>query len=95
MSLVDYSAVKLVIERFNFEKVHKAMVATDWKWVHSNCELRVPTIAELRNKTHFLLCDAMREDDCFFTGGFQASYDSKTKQLNLKFIMSEWREKVS
>lgn len=95
MIAVDYSTVDKVIEKFNFDRVHQAMVALDWKWGNlPDNEFRVPTIDEIRATAYRLLCEAMREYTCISTGGFSARYDSKTKKLTLQFIVSEWYENV-
>lgn len=66
------SAIIELIEAFDFEKVEKVMIATDWKWAFSK-ELRTPTIDEMRDKCLSLLICADRDIDTVSSGGFEAS----------------------
>jgi hypothetical protein len=96
-----------ILDEFDFNKVHKAMEALDWRWVGTG----VPTIDELRNGAHHLLRGAANSRLYEFknehwlegivnsTGGFQATAycnESKSKiiRLDLKFVLTEWDESV-
>lgn len=40
---------QLLIDSFDFEKVHKCLVAVDWKWSVISGGYRVPNIAEMKD----------------------------------------------
>jgi len=62
-----------VMNDFDFERVHKAMVALDWEW---KSELKkVPSIEELKSTAIYLLCSALRHKNKIRTGGFSASFE--------------------
>ena len=82
------SAIIELIEAFDFDKVEKVMIATDWKWAFSK-ELRTPTIDEMRDKCLHLLICAERDHDTVSSGGFEASCkvnDYDREIFTLKFI---------
>lgn len=92
-------AIENIIENFNWEKVHKTMVALDWTWYDSEGE--VPTIGALFNCAIKLLHDAYDGAERFKsnyrvgTGGFyaRATVDEETKEiyeLRLTFEVSSW-----
>ncbi len=45
-----------IMDEFNFARVHKAMVALDWKWASS--KNYIPSMDELRTEAERLLRDA-------------------------------------
>jgi hypothetical protein len=94
-----------ILDEFNFAKVHKTMVALDWKWLDN--KERIPNLDELRKEAEYLLKRAAElrlgtlSDEHWevgiacCTGGFQAKAycdEDKTKitALDLKFIVTEW-----
>lgn len=82
------SAIIELIEAFDFEKVEKVMIATDWKWGFSR-ESRTPTIDEMRDKCLCLLFTANSEKTNVSSGGFEATYkvdDCDREVFTLKFI---------
>ena len=96
-----------ILDEFDFDKVHKAMKALDWRWVGTG----VPTIDELRNGAHHLLRGAANSRLYEFkhehwlegiqnsTGGFEAMAwcdENKTKiiRLELKFVLTSWDEEI-
>lgn len=98
-----------IMEEFNFARVHKAMVALDWKWAF--IENKIPSIESLRKESERLLRDAADVRlDMFVgedwkspiicsTGGFSASAwcdEDKTKitRLELEFIVSSWNSRI-
>ena len=99
-----------IMDEFNFARVHKAMVALDWKWaVTSNNN--VPTMDELRKEAERLLRDAADVRLDMFkeepwdspiycsTGGFSAAAccnEDKTEitRLDLDFIVSTWSARI-
>ena len=72
---IDY-----ILDTFNFERVHVAMTALDWKW---RDPLAVPTIARLKQRAKFLLDSAYKEQITIATGGLQAVYHPPIKDLDL------------
>jgi len=98
-----------IMEEFNFAKVHKAMVALDWKWAGS--EYKIPSIESLRNEAKHLLRGAAESRLTQFknehwelgiinsTGGFSATaYCDKDKtkitSLSLQFVVEEWDAEI-
>jgi hypothetical protein len=98
-----------IMDEFNFARVHKAMVALDWKWASS--KNYIPSIDELRTETERLLRDAadVRLNMCIgepwespiycSTGGFSAAAwcnEDKTeiRRLDLDFIVSTWSARI-
>jgi hypothetical protein len=88
---IDY-----ILDTFNFERVHIAMLALDWKW---RDPLAVPTIARLKQRAKFLLDSAYKEKITIATGGLQAVYHPPIKDsdllidsgpiLSLSFVLTE------
>ena len=88
---IDY-----IIETFNFDRVHVAMLALDWKW---RDPLAVPTIARLKKRAKMLLETAYKEKATICTGGLQAMYYPPIKDssllidsgpiLSLSFVLTE------
>ena len=63
--------LNLIMERFDFEKVHAYMKLTNWKWIDE-----VPSVNKLRTTAERLLYDVIASDDSTTTsgtGGFAAS----------------------
>jgi hypothetical protein len=99
-----------IMDEFNFARVHKAMVALDWKWaLPSNS---IPSMDELRKEAERLLRDVadvrlnmFKEEDYKMpiicsTGGFSATAwcnEDKTKitRLNLDFVVSSWNSGIN
>lgn len=59
-----------VLRDFDFDKVHKAMVAVEWKW--SVCGPAVPTREQLVAQARELLESAVRDNGMWRTGGLSA-----------------------
>ena len=88
---IDY-----ILETFNFDRVHVAMLALDWQWRHPDA---VPTIARLKQRAKFLLDSAYKEKITIATGGLQATYHPPIKDssllidsgpiLSLSFVLTE------
>jgi len=74
LSLIDG-----IIDEFDFEKVHKAMIALDWKWAiaitgdDGPLKLRVPTLDRLKEFARYLLIGSIKTGLCF-SGGLKAEY---------------------
>ena len=88
---IDY-----ILETFNFDRVHVAMTALDWKW---RDPLAVPTIARLKQRAKYLLDIAYKEQITIETGGLRAVYHPPIKDsdllvdsgpiLSLSFVLTE------
>jgi hypothetical protein len=93
-----------IMDEFNFARVHKAMVALEWKW-----RGQIPSMDDLRDQAIYLLRGAAKArlgdyKDTHWelgvihgTGGFQATaFCDKNKTritgLDLKFVVAEWDE---
>lgn len=94
-SMFDYDdrnvIIDDVIDKFNFEKVHVAMVALDWGWHTTEGNgLAVPSVAKLKACARHLLREAINHK-CVATGGFVARYlpkvDDEPEQFTLQFIV--------
>ena len=76
LSLIDD-----VIDEFNFEKVHIAMTALDWKWaipptsLGDLIELQVPTLVRLKEAAREQLIHSIETGYCS-SGGLAAEYFS-------------------
>ena len=83
LSLIDD-----VIDEFNFEKVHIAMTALDWKWaipatsLDESINLEVPTLVRLKEFARYLLINCIKTG-YFSSGGLNAEYfPAKTNVLH-------------
>lgn len=57
-----------ILDEFDFESVHKAMVALNWTWSSTD---GVPTIGELRRQARELLKELIKSNnEIIGTGGF-------------------------
>jgi hypothetical protein len=84
---IDY-----IIGKFNFERVHVAMTAVDWKWAkQSLVPTEVPSVARLKTTARHLLEVAYKEMTTSSSGGFLAEYHShmgeSSEFLLLKFVL--------
>jgi hypothetical protein len=74
LSLIDD-----VIYEFDFEKVHIAMTALDWKWaipptsLGDPIELQIPTLVRLKEAARWQLTLSIQTGFCS-SGGFKAEY---------------------
>lgn len=77
-----------IMDWFDFDRVHKVMVALDWHW--ASADDGIPSKGELRKVARELLWRVLENKDEYkiATGGFQASYENEV--LSLKFIVSDW-----
>ena len=91
-----------IMDSFNFDKVHRAMVALDWQWVDENLTKHVPDITEIRKEARSELdriINAFGTDHqycCGGTGGFEVRLfvddDTKHPELELVFCVDDWYE---
>lgn len=74
LSLIDD-----VIDEFNFEKVHIAMTALDWKWAvpptsfSNSIGLQVPTLVRLKEAARWQLIHSIETGYCS-SGGLKSEY---------------------
>lgn len=83
-----------IVERFNFERIEKIMLAADWKWGRPD-GLRTPTIDEMKNHCITLMIRAERDQTTVGSGGFYAEFeilDDGRKAISLSFIAAETYE---
>lgn len=92
---IDY-----IINTFNFERVHIAMTAVDWKWAKRNLvPTEVPSVARLKQTARQMLEIAFNEKTTAVTGGLHAVYHPPTEgpgvsthivtSLSLSFVLDE------
>jgi len=75
-----------IMDWFEFERVHTAMVALDWSW----CDYGIPSVPEIRAEARDILEHVIRIGGGYVsTGGFKASLTED--QLSLEFIVSDWQ----
>ena len=76
-----------VMDCFDFERVHKAMVALDWTWHDVD---GVPDVYEIKKHARALLKDAIKRNVILSTGGFRVGFDPDEEVLFLEFIVDSW-----
>ena len=76
--------IKQIMEEFNFQRVHDAMVALDWTWTG----VGVPSVCQLQDHARYLL-NNVKKGHCNNTGGFKTSCDEEGI-LSLEFVLAEW-----
>lgn len=87
--LID-AMVTSVMENFDFDKVHRTMVAEGWKWA-VNGEMKIPCKYRLMKVAERILrecADFYEEKDYYSTGtgGFTAALDGCS--LSLEFVLT-------
>jgi hypothetical protein len=63
-----------IMQRFDFESVHKHMIETDWKW-YTPDGMQIPDLEDIRVQARVLLTRAIWEESPVTnvgTGGFMA-----------------------
>lgn len=86
-----HKAVDYIMDTFNFDKVHQAMLALDWEW-HSFSPHRVPTTKDLRIRAREHLVKIWEKKTEFSgSGGLWAEYrrypDGAT--MKLTFVVTQ------
>ena len=87
---VQQAAPQIQGQPFDFSKVHRTMVALEWKW--ASAEDGIPTEPEIRETARRLMEDAINKKVSIGTGGFRVHYDKKDDFISLSFVISEWDE---
>lgn len=93
LSLIDD-----VINEFNFDKVHIAMTALDWKWAipptsfRDQIELQVPTLARLKEAARWQLIHSIETGYCS-SGGLKSEYfPAKAEETTECGVIKEYAE---
>lgn len=77
-----------ILDNFDFERVHKAMIALEWNWYLGIGGEGIPSVGALHKAAMRLLSEAWTKKTTFSSGGFSAEYDDG--DLILRFILEEW-----
>jgi len=80
--------ISKILDNFDFERVHKAMIALEWNWYMGTCGEGIPSVGALKKAARELLSDAWMKKTTISSGGFFAGYDDGG--LVLRFILDEW-----
>lgn len=85
--------IETVVKAFNFERLHRAMIAVDWRWQDAG----VPSVADLKETARKLMAQALEMKGTARTGGFSASFceadETDPAELNLIFVFERaWVE---
>lgn len=90
------AAIESCLEQFDFDKVHRAMVALDWVWAFVGPDggyLQVPSHGDLVKRSQHLLSIAWERQTTTSTGGLRAEYLPPSRWnkagLSLSFILEE------
>lgn len=83
-------AIDKIMDWFDFSKVHRTMVALEWKW--ASAEDGIPTEPEIREMARRLMEDSINQKVSIVTGGFRVHYNKKDYFISLSFVISEWDE---
>jgi hypothetical protein len=96
MTEKEFDAIGKVMDYFDFGRVHKVMVALDWKWISIDDGMRVPDECEIRMEARRLLTQAAKEKMSIAIGGFYATYrnDGDVEWVDLKFVVENWDEVI-
>ena len=85
--------IEQIMENFDFENVHKVMVALEWEWTFGRGGSGIPSVKSLKKRAGELLSnveDLICEGGTITSssGGFEAKYHDGC--LSLSFIVEEW-----
>jgi hypothetical protein len=101
MSTSLRDAIPIVMNRFDFAKVHKVMTFLNWKWATTSVGYNVPTLDDLMNEAQRQLSMCVDEYTKrgrpasgmnISSGGFQANvvtFERGEPQLQLLFYVDE------
>lgn len=92
MTMTPDDQINVILDRFDFDRVHRAMVALNWTWSETEeGRDRVPTKPDLRRtaRQQLRLMDG-RYDYCS-SGGFVARRD-EDGSLSLEFVIESVAE---
>lgn len=78
-----------IMNDINFEDIHKAMLATDWKWAEDGGKLEVPGLCRIIERAKWMLSQIMYGNRHFIaSGGFEAELDEEGV-LSLRFVLDQ------
>lgn len=77
-----------ILDNFDFEMVHKAMIALEWNWYMGICGEGIPSVGALKKVAGELLSDAWMKKTTISSGGFSAEYYDG--DIALRFILEEF-----
>lgn len=84
-----HKVIDEILNNFDFERVHRAMVLFDFKWTATN---GVPTISDLRSEAIELLNDVVSYKHCTssdYTGCFIARKEDNNLRLEFNIAFCE------
>lgn len=77
-----------IMDNFDFNRVQRAMVALDWKWVDGDGhKYAIPSIERLKSRAYELLIDVI-DSQMISCGGFVAR--NTDGHLSLEFVVANW-----
>lgn len=80
--------IEEIMDWFDFGKVAKVMKYLEWDWVFEG----IPEEPTIRQHARGLLSEAYDYRRSYLAyGGFVAKYDEEYDQLELSFVVSDWR----
>jgi hypothetical protein len=96
MTEQEFEAIGKIMDTFDFGRVHKVMVALDWKWISIDDGMRVPDECEIRTEARRLLTRVIKEKNSIATAGFWVTYHNNddVKWVDLKFVVEHWDEVI-
>lgn len=80
--------ISYILDNFDFESVHKAMIALEWNWYLGMGGEGIPSVGALKKAARELLSEAWTKRSIISSGGFSAEYDDGN--LVLSFTLEEW-----
>ena len=84
--MTDQEKIDEILDNFDFERVHRAMLGMNWTWQSCDC---VPNIADLRRKARELLKQLIESDYAEMgTGGIRV--EKRGDFLRLSFVVADW-----
>jgi hypothetical protein len=94
LSLLEQDSIDHIMDNFDFERVHKAMAALDWKWGNfiDSESYRIPDLCELRQAARMMLREAVLRPETGYTttcGGFCVQ-KIDGEELRLSFVLDAW-----
>lgn len=82
--------VSEIVDFIEFDRIHTAMKALDWKW----WDVGVPSAHQLRQEVTKRLRDAFDKKESFFSGGMYIEYLPKTEEgdegLKFAFVLENY-----
>ena len=86
--MITPEVIDKILDEFDFERVHKAMVALNWEWY--DAENGVPSIAELRKSARRLLTDCVSKGYSYLKcGGFLVENQNGILRLSFEVCDTE------